>query len=80
MTPNLGAQTGHVGTGDTVICGGRYAPVVRVTAHPPTDTAHGGPIRPDLTAVEVITSNGSRWLGADRAWIGSDLRMHWERS
>lgn len=51
-------------------------PVLTVKAHPPNQ--HAGPIRADLTAVEVVTDAGSRWYGCARAWIGSDLEMHVE--
>lgn len=79
VSPNLGDRSGSVGTGDLVIAGGSYATVTRVTTVPP---GHSVPtIRRDLTAVIVETDSGKcRYLGADRAWIGSDLRMHWTRA
>lgn len=74
---NLGAPTGDVGAGDVVICRGQYATVIRVIALPP---GHGRPgIRDDMTCVNVETTLGERMLGAHRAWIGADLRMHWTR-
>lgn len=52
-------------------------PVVRVVAHPPSAHRPGCPIKAELTAVQVIPDIGpSRWYGCDKAWIGSDLRMH----
>ena len=58
-----------------MLAGGRYQTVARAIAHPPN--THTGPIRRNLVAVEVVTIDGSRrWFGTDRAWIGSDLRMH----
>ncbi len=62
---------------EVILCSGEYLPVQGIRAYP-----HGQhPSRALLvttvqTAVEVVTANGSRWFGFDRAWIGSDLRMH----
>jgi len=52
-----------------------YYPVTQTIAHPPNTHPHS-PIKNDHTAVEAVTNCGSRWFGTDRAWIGSDLRMH----
>lgn len=55
---------------------GRFYPnarVLGVVAHPPG--SHGGPIRSDVTAVEIVTSHGTRWYGFKRAWITSSLKM-----
>lgn len=54
----------------------------KIIAHPPGDHPDS-PIVNSYTAVEVLNSSpirpgGSRWYGVDRAWIGSDLRMHGE--
>lgn len=62
---------------DYVICRGELVPVLRVIAHPP-GTHPSSPIVNDVTAIETVTPNGSRWHGTRRAWIGGDLRMHWE--
>lgn len=75
---SLGNRVGDVGPGDVVICEGRWAIVQRVMTRPP---GHDVPaIRSDMTAVVIETNRGNRVLGADRAWIGPDLRMHWERA
>ena len=60
---------------ELVICRGRWQPVMQTIAHPP-GTHADSPIRNELTAVELRTPVGSRWYGFERAWIGSDLRMH----
>jgi len=78
-TVNLGAQSGTVAPGDLVICGDTYAHVRRVVVHPPTAGKHPGPIVPAMHAVEVQTESGTRWLGGNVAYIGSDLRVHWDR-
>lgn len=54
---------------------GGMRPVLRWIAHPPGERA-GCPIAPEWTALECVTDAGSRWYGCERAWIGSDLRMH----
>lgn len=76
-TVNLGNRTGNVAPGDTVICRGEYVAVQKVWTMPPGHRLTI--VRSDMTAVIVKTHMGCRYLGADRAWIGSDLRMYWER-
>ena len=76
-TVNVGAPSGSVAPGDVVICGGHFARVLRVYTVPPGHTL--APVRSDYTAVVVVTDSGERIIGATRAHIGSDLRMHWER-
>lgn len=57
---------------------GGYAvlPVVRSVAYPPGTAPKDAPISASLTVVEVRTAHGVRWFGFQRAWLGSDLRMH----
>jgi hypothetical protein len=55
---------------------GRFNPsarVLRIETHPPG--THAGPIRSDVTAVEIVTDTGVRWYGCARAWITAGLRM-----
>lgn len=53
-----------------------WVQVTQVVAHPAGQ--HGGPIRADLDAVEIVTTHGSRWTGSlSTPYIGSDLVMHW---
>ena len=59
----------------TILVHGTYVPVTRSIAHPPGSHADS-PIRNELTAVELVTPDGSRWMGVSRAWIGADLQMH----
>ena len=54
----------------------RTLPVLRTIAHPPGQHPEGCPLVATCTAVELVTEAGSRWWGFERAWIGSDLRMH----
>lgn len=77
-TVNLGNPTGSVAPGDIVICGGHYAPVLKVVIHPTPPAA--APIKAGFLCVEVITATGSRYLGATDAAIESDLRVHWSRA
>jgi len=54
----------------------RAAPVLSVRSYPPGVVRPSSPIRRDCTAVEIVTSYGSRWYGFADAQIGSDLEMH----
>jgi len=54
---------------------GGMQPVIRVLAHPPGQHPKHSPIRPDLTAVELVTRVGSRWFGFETARINSRLEM-----
>ena len=58
-----------------ILCLGSVRPVLSVLARVP-GSHPGSPIKDDLTAVEIVTEAGSRWLGTERAWIGTDLEMH----
>lgn len=60
---------------ETLICDSEYVPVWSIKVHPAGQHA-ASPIKNDHVAVECMTPNGSRWFGTDRAWIGSDLRVH----
>lgn len=67
-----------IGTGERIICHGRYETIERIIAHPPRLHPHAGPVRGDWWAVEIVTAVGSRWFGSEtQPYIGSDLRMHW---
>jgi hypothetical protein len=76
-TVNIGAESGSIGIGDTVLCGGYYSTVTRVEILPIGHTHP--PIRSDWFSVVVTTENGTRSLGAPVAYIGGDLRVHWNR-
>lgn len=77
-TVNLGNPQGSVGTGDHVIVRQEYAIVVSV--HTERGGAHNRATVPDnMTALVVTTDRGQRAIGVRDAWIGSDLRMHWQR-
>lgn len=52
------------------------APITGSVAYPPGWAPKQSPILPSLWTVEVRTTAGSRWYGTEKAWIGSDLRMH----
>jgi len=54
------------------------APVRQVIAHPP-GTHTKSPIVNSMTAVQIITSEGERWIGVDNAYIDGSLRMVCER-
>lgn len=79
LNHTLGKPSGDVGPGDTVLCRGYFQTVRRVVIHPPFKHPDPCPIRTDLYAVEVVTAEGSRWVGGDSAYIGGDLRVHWSR-
>lgn len=51
------------------------SPVINVQSFPP-GYKHGGPIRPEFTAVRCALQCGAvRWFGGSDAWIDSSLRM-----
>jgi len=54
------------------------APVRQVIAHPP-GTHEKSPIVNSMWGVQIITSEGERWIGADNAYIDGSLRMVCER-
>lgn len=63
--------------------GGQVGVVQGVTIHAPGEHRHWKGttkeicfIRRDLYCVQVTTTFGSRFFGFERAWIGSDLRVH----
>ena len=61
-------------TPDAVFCRRLISPVRQAVVHPPN--AHErSPIRNELTALELVTANGSRWYGITRGYINSELRM-----
>lgn len=65
-----------LGTGDSIVVRLKDSRVVRIVAHGPGRVACL--IRSDWFAVEVVTTNGTRWFGSEtQPYIGSDLRMHW---
>lgn len=49
--------------------------VVSVIAHPKNNHPKDCPIVLDRVAIELITSEGSRWYGCERAYINSELRV-----
>lgn len=57
----------------TVMTARGRQPVLRAVWHPPGH--HKGPIRADVGALELVTSSGSRWYGAQRGAINDQLRM-----
>jgi hypothetical protein len=58
------------------IIGHGLQPVVRAVTHPPG--SHKSAIRPELTALELVTPKGSRWYGVRSARISSRLEMEVE--
>lgn len=52
-------------------------PVLSYRVHPPVSDPkdRNAPIVASMTALECVTSAGSRWYGCERAWINSELRM-----
>lgn len=77
---SLGDKSGDVGPGDTVLCHGYFQTVRRVVIHPPHCHPDNAPIHDHLFAVEVVTVDGSRWVGGESAYVGGDLRVHWARA
>ena len=62
---------------ETTICKGERVPVLSVRAYPQGSHPSRAPLSSRVQVmVEMVTPLGSRWWGFDRAWIGSDLRMH----
>ena len=74
----VGSGDGSAAPGDIILVNGAYTQVTQVVSYPP-GKMHTGPVREDLTAVEIKTAHGSRWLGCKEAHIGSDLRLYWVR-
>jgi hypothetical protein len=52
----------------------KLCPVTNAISHPP-GTHPRSPIKNDMTALELVTTRGSRWFGCERAYINSELRM-----
>ena len=51
-------------------------PVARMVAHPPTDTKHPGPIKPECFCVDIkLVCGCHRWHGCEKARINSYLEM-----
>lgn len=59
----------------TIMFNGVRVPVRCTIAHNPGNHPEGCPIVPNLYAVELVTEQGSRWWGFERASIDSHLRM-----
>lgn len=72
----VATPAGSIGIGDLTICGGKGGTVRRVVVHPP-DSHPRSIIANHMTAVEVVTDLGSRWIGVRDAHIGADLRVYW---
>lgn len=49
-------------------------PVTSYRIHPP-GTHPKSPIKDSMTALECVTSYGSRWFGITRGYINSELKM-----
>lgn len=86
---NPGDQVGSAAPGDLILSGGHVATVTRVVILPPLPGGDAsafyagverGPIKPEFYSVVIQTTAGTRYTGGASAYIGSDLRVHWERS
>lgn len=63
--------------GDTVYVGGFAETVLRIRRYGP-EQHYRSPIRNDLSAVEVVTTGGSRWFGSEYYSAGTDETV-WRR-
>lgn len=68
-------QTPRYAPSKVLIVNHGIVPVVGYTAYPPGSHPVGCPLIKSCTAVELITTHGSRWYGFDSAYINSELRM-----
>lgn len=68
---------GDARQGDTILRGDRVRHVIEVKIH--EAHAHGEfcPIEQELVAVEIVTSDGSRWVGVQHAEVDEFGRTHW---